>query len=138
MNQEASRAARWGPMDDADALAFVTRNPAQQLGVGDRVGRLEVGMDADFVLWSARPLSTAAVCQQTWVDGVKRFDIKEDQAARSATREERARLLAKVRSSKELGKKEADPSAGEAGEHAEEYEAGVCTGAWECGGEQRR
>ncbi|HWP62457.1 MAG TPA: imidazolonepropionase [Candidatus Binatia bacterium] len=38
-------------MTPAEALAAVTANAAHALGLGDRVGSLEAGRDADFVVW---------------------------------------------------------------------------------------
>jgi imidazolonepropionase len=35
-----------------EALAGVTRNAARALGMQDRVGTLEAGKDADFVIWN--------------------------------------------------------------------------------------
>jgi imidazolonepropionase len=34
-----------------EALVGVTRNGAKALGLHDRIGTLEVGKDADFVVW---------------------------------------------------------------------------------------
>ena len=47
-------AMRGGLSFDA-ALAAVTITPARMAGVDDRIGSLEVGKDADFVLWSGEP-----------------------------------------------------------------------------------
>lgn len=44
------------PMDEA--WRAITINPAQSLGIADRVGSLEPGKDADLVLWTADPLTT--------------------------------------------------------------------------------
>ena len=55
------------------ALAAVTRDAAAILGVGDRLGTLEAGKDADLVLWKGQPLSTWARTQLVIVDGVTRF-----------------------------------------------------------------
>ncbi len=44
-------------MDEAEALRAITRYPAEILGIADRVGALEPGMDADFVLFSAHPFA---------------------------------------------------------------------------------
>ena len=35
----------------------ITINPARQTGIADRVGRLEIGKDADIVIWTADPLT---------------------------------------------------------------------------------
>ncbi|MBZ0269697.1 amidohydrolase, partial [bacterium] len=96
MNLEAAKAVKYGDVPEAEALKFVTWNPAVQLGIDGKVGSLEPGKDADFVLWSAHPLSDFAVCRQTWIDGVKRFDIDEDRVARRQAAELRERLLAKA------------------------------------------
>lgn len=50
----AALVARAG-MDQEEALKAITINPAEILGVDDRVGSLEVGKDADIVIWSDHP-----------------------------------------------------------------------------------
>lgn len=98
LNTEAAKALRYGGkawgMTEADALKFVTLNPAKQLRIEGRVGSLEVGKDADFVIWSASPLSSAAKAEQTWIDGRRYFDLSEDAQLRERDRVERARLVA--------------------------------------------
>lgn len=42
-------------MEIEDALRAITINPAEILGVSDRIGTLEVGKDADIVIWSEHP-----------------------------------------------------------------------------------
>jgi len=42
-------------MEIEDALRAITINPAEILGVSDRIGSLEVGKDADIVIWSEHP-----------------------------------------------------------------------------------
>lgn len=79
---------------EADALKFVTLNPARQLRIDQRVGSLEVGKDADFVIWSGHPLSSAARAEQTWIDGRRYFSREEDAQLRERDRAERARLVA--------------------------------------------
>ena len=54
LNKQPGYAMRGGLPFDA-ALAAVTLHPAQMLGVDDRVGSIEVGKDADLVLWSGTP-----------------------------------------------------------------------------------
>jgi len=45
-------------LDKDEAWRAITINPARQTGIGDRVGSLEVGKDADIVIWTADPLTT--------------------------------------------------------------------------------
>ncbi len=101
LNTEAAKAVKYGGMSEEEALQFVTLNPAKQLGIDDRVGSLEVGKDADFVLWNGHPLSTYTVCEQTWIDGRKYFDREEDLQMRQQIRQERAHLIQKVIQSKQ-------------------------------------
>lgn len=53
----AGLAASYGlPLEEA--WKAVTINPAKIIGIEDRVGSLEVGKDADIVIWTAEPLTT--------------------------------------------------------------------------------
>ena len=53
-----------------DAWKAITINPAQSTGIGDRVGSLEPGKDADVVIWTADPMTTVgAESYITIVDG---------------------------------------------------------------------
>ena len=44
-------------LDKEEAWKAITINPAVQTGIGDRVGSIEPGKDADIVIWDADPLS---------------------------------------------------------------------------------
>ncbi|MDZ7757130.1 amidohydrolase family protein [Rhodohalobacter sp.] len=92
MNWEAAKMVRAG-MEPEDALALVTISTAKLLGVDHRVGSLENGKDADFVIWNGDPLSTLTKAEQTWVDGRKYFDLEEDRELRRTVEEERAQLI---------------------------------------------
>ncbi|MBL9077897.1 MAG: amidohydrolase family protein [Planctomycetes bacterium] len=96
LNTEAGKAVKYGGLPPHEALCFVTRNPAIQLGIADRTGSIAPGLDADLALWSADPLSYAARCEATWVDGRQLFSLEADRAARTAIAAERQRLLQKV------------------------------------------
>jgi len=93
LNTEAAKAVKYGGLTEEAALDFVTINPAMQLGIDDRVGSLESGKDADFVIWNGHPLSTFTRAEQTWIDGRRYFDIDEDAAMRERIAAERARLV---------------------------------------------
>lgn len=56
-------------MDHYDALKALTINPATILGVNDRIGSIEVGKDADFVLWSGDPLDVQSHVVWAMIDG---------------------------------------------------------------------
>ena len=67
-----------GGLDSATALKAVTLNPAQAMHLGHRVGSLEVGKDADFVILSGEPFSIYTRVLQTWIEGEKLFDLEDD------------------------------------------------------------
>jgi hypothetical protein len=80
-----------------------------------RVGSLEVGKDADFVIWSKSPLDSATVCLQTWIDGKKYFDRDQDVERSTALKRERDELIAKAkRSAKSRGKESTGDTQAEA------------------------
>jgi len=95
MNWEAGKMLRTG-IGEEDALSLVTNNTAKVLRIDDRIGSLEPGKDADFVIWNGHPLSQFTRAEQTWVDGRKYFDIEEDRVLREQVAEERARLIQAV------------------------------------------
>ena len=72
--RSAAFGVRFG-MSREGALRAMTLAPAQMLDLGDRIGSLEVGKDADFIILSADPLSIYARVEQTWIDGLKLFDL---------------------------------------------------------------
>ena len=122
LNLEAAKAVKYGGVPPAEALQFVTLNPAKQLGLADRIGSLEPGKDADFVIWSDDPLSTRSVADQTWVDGRLQFDRAFDQEARRGLAAEREALLAAARreAKPEKDTRSRDRSRGEPGESTDE------------------
>ncbi len=96
LNTEAAKAVKYGRVPVQEALKFVTLNPARQLGIDRRVGSLQRGKDADLVVWSGPPLSTLSVCEQTWIDGRKYFDRREDLKARERFEQMRQRLIQRI------------------------------------------
>ena len=92
MNWEAGKLLRTG-VSELDALSTVTINAARVMAIDDRVGSLEPGKDADFVIWSGHPLSQFTRAEQTWVDGRRYFSLEEDEALQEAVRQERAALI---------------------------------------------
>ncbi len=56
-------------MSQADVLRAVTLSPAEALGVDDRLGSLEVGKDADVVVFDGDPLSIRTWATRVYVGG---------------------------------------------------------------------
>ncbi len=103
LNQEAAKTMKYGGVSAEDAWKMVTLNPAKALHLDARMGSVEVGKDADIVLWSANPLSIEAKAEMTFVDGVRRFDLQKDMDLRKAMGAERERLITKMIAAKKAG-----------------------------------
>lgn len=58
-----------GGMDEEEALKAITINPAQILGIADRVGSLEVGKDADIIVLSGHPFDWRTRVELVLVNG---------------------------------------------------------------------
>lgn len=98
LNQEAAKSMRYGDVTPEKALSFVTIEPAKQMGIADHTGSIEAGKDADLAIWNTDPTSVYAVCLETYVDGVKRFDRADDarqRAEREAELKQAKAILAK-------------------------------------------
>ena len=109
MNLEAAKAVKYGGLDEAEALKFVTINPAKQLKIEKHVGSLELGKDADFVIWSGHPLSTYSICEQTWLDGKQYFSLEQDQYYRERDSKVRNDLIQKILQAPDNGGKKMKP-----------------------------
>ncbi|MBM4166963.1 MAG: amidohydrolase family protein [Ignavibacteria bacterium] len=96
LNTDAAKAVKYGGLKEEAALNFVTLNPAKQMRIDNRVGSLEVGKDADFVVWKESPLSSTTMCEQTWIDGKKFFDREEDRMMNEKISEMRSALIQKI------------------------------------------
>lgn len=92
MNWEAGKLLRTG-LTEEQALSLVTSNAAKILEIDDRVGSLEVGKDADFVIWDGHPLSQFTRAEQTWIDGRRFFSREEDAELREQIQRERSQLI---------------------------------------------
>ncbi len=93
MNTEAAKGVRWGNLSPEDALNLVTINPAKQLHIDGDVGSIQKGKQADIAVWNGDPLATTSICLQTWIEGARYFDLKEDELLREDALNERTRLL---------------------------------------------
>jgi imidazolonepropionase-like amidohydrolase len=79
LNIEAAKAAAAGRRAGIDlpperVIQWITRNPAQMLGIDARVGTLEPGKLADVVIWSGDPFSIYSRADRVYVDGALAYD----------------------------------------------------------------
>jgi imidazolonepropionase-like amidohydrolase len=91
LNIDAAKLVKYG-MTEEEALKTITINPAWQLGIDKKTGSIEVGKDADLVIWSAHPFSVYARVETTFVDGEIFFDRSQDLKMRELMAKERAEL----------------------------------------------
>jgi imidazolonepropionase-like amidohydrolase len=85
LNQEAAKAYHWGKqagiiLNEDDALAWITLNPAWALGINEMTGSLEVGKRADIALWDGHPFSVYTRPDKVWAKGVLIFDAQTETA----------------------------------------------------------
>jgi adenine deaminase len=92
LNIEAAKVMKYGGLSEEEALRTVTLNPAIQLGIDKKVGSVDVGKDADLVIWDAHPFSVYARVEQTYIDGDVFFDRQQDLARRADLLREREQL----------------------------------------------
>lgn len=64
----AGAAMRSG-LTQKEALSAITKAPAEICGIGDRVGSLKLGKDADLVVWNGNPPELSAIPEMVFVDG---------------------------------------------------------------------
>jgi len=79
LNQEAAKALAAGreagiQISDDEALRWITANAAWTIGLQDQIGTLEVGKNADVVIWSGHPFSVYSRAEQVFLDGALLYD----------------------------------------------------------------
>ncbi|MBD3370365.1 amidohydrolase family protein [Candidatus Fermentibacteria bacterium] len=65
----ASGLAHRAGMTEEKALRAITINPAEILGLGDRIGSIEPGKDADISIWSGHPFDTRSKMERFLING---------------------------------------------------------------------
>ena len=79
LNQEAAKimaaANKAGyNIERAQAIKWITSNPAQAMGISEHTGSIEVGKMADLVLWDGDPFSVYTKTENVFIDGVLMYD----------------------------------------------------------------
>lgn len=119
LNVEAAKAVKYGRevggFSESEAWNFVTLNPAKQLRIDDKVGKIKVGSVADLALWTDHPMSTYARVDRTWVDGRELYSVEQDAAHRDWIAKERDRLINKLLAEKKKSDATPDDPKPEAG-----------------------
>lgn len=82
LNQEASKALADGramgiEISDAQAIQWITYNPAKAMGIEEQTGSLKPGKMADVVLWNDNPLSVYSRPEKVWIDGAMMYDSND-------------------------------------------------------------
>lgn len=85
LNIEAAKAMAAAARADieigrAEAVRWITSNPARILGLDDRIGRIAAGYNADIVVWSGDPFSIYSRADLVFIDGIVRFDRRRTSA----------------------------------------------------------
>ena len=100
LNQEAAKAMRAGAeagivVPPADAVQWLTINPARALGIEKMTGSLEPGKAGDVVVWSGDPFSVYTRAERVYIDGAIVYDRQDP--ARQPRRDFRLGLVPEVR-----------------------------------------
>jgi imidazolonepropionase-like amidohydrolase len=92
LNLDAAKVEKYGGVPEEEALKMITLNAAKQLGIDKRTGSIEVGKDADIVIWNAHPFSVYARPEITMIEGEIYFDRSKDVQFRADLEKERKEL----------------------------------------------
>lgn len=91
--QEAGKMMKYGNLTEEEALRLVTLNPAIQLRLENRIGSIDVGKDADLVLFNGHPFSVYSRPEMTLIEGEVYFDRKQDIEMRARLAKEKKDLI---------------------------------------------
>jgi len=94
---DAAKAIKYGGMSEEEALRTITLNPAMQLGIEKRTGSIDVGKDADLVIFSQHPFSVYTMVETTMIEGEIYFDRQEDLRQREENKRKKEELKKRER-----------------------------------------
>ena len=82
LNQEAAEALAAGraaglTISEAEAIKWITLNPAKAIGIDKQTGSLEPGKRADLVIWDHDPFSIYARADRVYLDGAIAYDRRD-------------------------------------------------------------
>ena len=103
LDKEAAKTVKYGGLTETEALSLITINPAKQLMIDKKVGSLEVGKDADVLLYDGHPLSNFSKVTKVWIDGHEYFDMDQDVQDRPKKEAEKKALVTKAAAEQRLG-----------------------------------
>jgi imidazolonepropionase-like amidohydrolase len=106
---EAAKGMKYGGMSEEAALRMVTLNSAIQLGIDKRTGSIDVGKDADLVIFSQHPFSVYTVPETTFIEGEIYFDRQKDLQRREELKREKDELIKAERQRRQTGPRQARP-----------------------------
>lgn len=105
LNQEAAKTMKYGKLSPEDAIKLVTINPAKMLHIDQLVGSIEVGKQADLVIWSGDPLSVYSEADRTFIQGITFFNRNEVEELQKRDEDLRAQLINEMMQAKSANKK---------------------------------
>lgn len=88
---------KYGDLTEDEALKLITLNPAIEIRLDHRIGSIDVGKDADLVLFNGHPFSIYSRPEMTMIEGVTYFDRKKDLEMREQIAKEKKALIEKER-----------------------------------------
>src|SRR5689334_23994723 len=107
LNLDAAKSIKYGGLSEDEALKLCTLNGAKLLRLDHRLGSIDVGKDADLVIWTGHPLSTYSRVETTFIEGEVYFDRQRDLQQREAMRKEKEDRLKKEADDEAKAKKPA-------------------------------
>jgi len=95
LNLDAAKSIKYGGLSEEEALKLCTLNGAKLLRLDHRLGSIDVGKDADLVIWTGHPFSTYSRVETTFIEGDVYFDRAKDLATRAELAKEKRERLKK-------------------------------------------
>lgn len=93
--QEAAKMMKYGDLTEEEALQLVTLNAAKEIRLDHRIGSIDVGKDADLVIFNGHPFSIYSRPETTMIEGVVYFDRAKDLEMRDKLAAEKKALIEK-------------------------------------------